>query len=388
MNKPNFFEENDNIKEISVSFILPNSTLAFNVYDDKGELVFPGHTRYTKEMLNDLKERGLTKLYYTQEEHGTDDNKSAVDKFIENYDYKGPKAISFNTQKKAIGLVDKLVNAFKNLIIDMNSESIFGLVDAINHDLNNSEEEEVINLLDMAEFEDYIYSHSLNVGVISMVFAKKLRLPEDLIREIGIGGFLHDIGTIDIPKSIINKREDLTAHEWTILQDHPLTGYEKVKNNCTISDVTKEIILKHHERVDGSGYPNGLKKDEIPNYVEIVALADIFDALTSDRPYRKGTTTSEALKYIQDIGNLYTLDLIKKFIKEMVILFREKDFYAEGTYVLLNTNELAKIISIDKKMLLRPTIQIISNNQGKRLNKAINIDLKIDFSREIIRKMK
>lgn len=385
----NFFEENENIKEISVSFILPNSTLAFNVYDNKGKLVLPGHTIFTKEILDDIKDKKIEKLYYTQEEQEIEElpKKSAVDRFVENYDYQGPKTISLSTQKKALGLVDKLVNAFKNLIIDMNSDSLIGLVDSINEDLNSSEED-VINLLDMTEYEDYIYSHSLNVGVISMLFAKKLRLPETMIREIGIGGFLHDIGTIDIPKSILHKIEPLSEHEKTIIQEHPITGYEKVKDNLTISDIVKEIILKHHERVDGTGYPYSIKKDEIPNYIEIVALADIFDAMTSERPYRKGAKTSDALKNIQDSSNLFSLDLIKKFIKEMIVLFREKDYYAEGTYVLLNTNELARVIAIDQKMILRPTIKIISNSQGKRLNKPIDVDLKVDFTREIIRKMK
>ncbi len=370
--------------EISLEHIAVNSTLAYPIYDKDDNEILPGHTILTKEKINSLIKSGITKVYYLKEAFNK--KKSAIKTYLNKNSYTGPRSISSKTQNKGINLMGDLVDAIKNYLIDFKSDDLNELVNAINKDLDENQQE-VVNLLDVIDFDDYTYTHSLNVGIISMVFARNNRLPKDVIRDIGIGGFLHDIGKIRLPKEIVNKTEELTPQEYTLLQEHSLIGYDIIKNDYFFSDLVKEIVLSHHERKDGNGYPNKLSGKEISNEIEIVSLADLFDSLTTEKPYRKSIDTRTALEQMLTYTNLFSKTLLKQFVKDMVIVFRESNFYPVGSYVILNTNELANVITIDKTNFFRPTINIISNQHGKRLNKPISVDLKIDYSRNIIKRI-
>lgn len=382
-------EEKDKaMKSINIDFIAANSTLAYPIYNEKGILLFKSHTKFSKDMIDELKAKEVNKLYYYPsdvEEHSNKPKKTAIQSFLDSYDYQGPRAVSKTTQKQALDLMDELVSAFKDQLLEVKPEAINSLVDAIKSDLE-SKDHSFINLIEGMEPETYIYTHSLNVSVISLYFCKKLRLSEELMKDIGVGALLHDIGLINVSDEILNKKGILSESEKKQVQEHPEIGFKKIEKNYSISDRVKEIILKHHERKDGKGYPEGNK--EVKEYIEIVALADIFDALTSLRPYRtRAYSTAEALKIIMDEGKAFSSNLLNRFVKEMVVLFKENNYYPEGTYVLLNTEELAKVEKINEDMVIRPLIRIISNQHGKRLTKPILVDLKIDLSREIVRKM-
>lgn len=368
-------------KSISLDFINPGMSLSFPVYTKDEKMLLRSNTPFTKELLSDLKAKGIDKLYYFNK------LSSEVQHFLDNYQYTGPRTIQKSTQKKAVKLMDTLVHSFKNLILDINPESVNALVDAINHDLDTSNEE-LVNLLEVMEFSDYLYTHSLNVGIISMLFAKKLRLSYDSIMSIGVAAFLHDIGMIHLPSNLIYKEDTLTNNERTLLEEHPELAYKMVEKNKNITSLSKEIIYSHHERYDGSGYPRGIQGGEVKVEYEVVALADIFDALTSLRPFReKAYKTEEALKIILDHSNSFRKEIVTKFVKEMVILFKESNFYPEGSIVQLNTKELARVEKVNKNHLLTPVISIIANDKGESPKRSILIDLKSDFTRYIVRKV-
>ncbi|GMT48648.1 MAG: hypothetical protein IEMM0008_0187 [bacterium] len=373
--------------EVELRFLTPDTRLAYPTFSETGKKVQESHIVFTEERINQLLASGIKKIHYkVPPEIKVRDTKPAIQAFLEKSSYKGPRVIKPETQMKAVQLMTNLVRAINDYMIEFNSEDLGKLVDAINDDIDKSEDE-IINLLDMIEYDDYTYTHSLNVGIISMFFAKKLRVEKSLIKEIGIGAFLHDIGKINLSKEILNKEDQLSPHEYVILQEHAELGYQMVKNNYTMGELPKEIILHHHERYDGSGYPRGLKENEIKNYVEIVALADVFDALTSKSPIGKSLNTADALEMMMSQGKQYRPSLLQRFVKEMIIFFREGNFYPVDSYVLLNTNELAKIVVINAQSILRPKVNIISNQHGKRLVKPIPIDLNIDISRNIVRRM-
>lgn len=151
----------------------------------------------------------------------------------------------------------------------------------------------VINLANSLEKKDkYTKNHCERVTKYSLAIAKKMGLNKEELLGLEFAGLLHDIGKIEIPSEIINKQGALTEEEYKIIKKHPELGFELLKN-LTFLDSSSRILLQHHERVDGKGYPYGLEADEIDKLAKILAVADAYDAMTTVRPYRKGKLNNE-----------------------------------------------------------------------------------------------
>jgi len=163
--------------------------------------------------------------------------------------------------------------------------------------------------------DNYTASHTLRVSMISHRIARKLGIDRTHLFYLSVGAMLHDFGKIEIPSEILNKPTKLTSEERAIIEQHPLIGAQYLKKQDFPKEIV-DVVMLHHERLDGSGYPLSLKGEEIPKLAQIVAIADIYDALTTDRPYRKGWSSYEALKYIHDHGK----DIVRKEIIESLEL--------------------------------------------------------------------
>ncbi len=164
--------------------------------------------------------------------------------------------------------------------------------------------------------DPYTKGHSTSVSRYSEALARAINLPESEIEQISLGALLHDVGKIGIPENVLRKTSNLSDDEWKIMKQHPVIGAEKVlKPNPILRDLIP-IVKYHHERIDGKGYPEGLKGDEIPLAARIVAIADTFHALVSDRPYRKGMQLEKACEILSlGAGTQWDEDLVRKFIQ-------------------------------------------------------------------------
>jgi HD-GYP domain-containing protein (c-di-GMP phosphodiesterase class II) len=163
--------------------------------------------------------------------------------------------------------------------------------------------------------DDYTALHTLRVLKICYEFGKELNLEKIDLFNLSIGAMLHDYGKVDIPFNMLNKPSSLTEEEFTEIMRHPVYG-ERYLRDLNFPKAVRDIVRHHHERIDGNGYPDGLKGDEIHMLVQIVAAADVFDALTTDRPYRKAITKARALKYLEEKGDqLISKGLLTKFIE-------------------------------------------------------------------------
>jgi putative nucleotidyltransferase with HDIG domain len=161
------------------------------------------------------------------------------------------------------------------------------------------------------------YAHSVNVGFLAISMAKILfrNSNEHNLYELGCGFFLHDLGKVQIDQAIINKPGRLTDDEMNIMRKHPSIGFKILSDARQLSEECKTIVLQHHERYDGTGYPNKLRGDEIHLYGKICALADVYDALTSKRPYREPLTPFDALVLMEiEMLNHFQKDLYRKFV--------------------------------------------------------------------------
>lgn len=226
----------------------------------------------------------------------------------------------------------------------------------------------VIHYLNQVRDKDeYTYQHSVNVAFYAMLTARWLKLPEKMIREIIQSALLHDIGKIEIPSSILNKKGKLSDQEYEIIKKHPAIGFHMVQNNPSISKNIAEAILQHHERIDGSGYPHHLPEQQISLYAKIIAICDVFDAMTQNRVYKDRVTPFDSFQMFLTQGlrsfDLHVLTVFMKNISSNYI----------GNRIRLNNGKKGQIVYIPPHNILYPVVRV----ETEYLDLSENTDLKI-----------
>ncbi|MBU1614666.1 HD-GYP domain-containing protein, partial [bacterium] len=218
--------------------------------------------------------------------------------------------------------------------------------------------EGILKLINLKDFDDYTFSHSVNVCLLSVLVGVELNFSKKELENLGLGALLHDIGKIKIPKEILNKPGRLTKEEFEFVKKHPEFGYQMIKEDAEIDLSSRLVIYHHHERLNGRGYPLGLKDEEIHDMAMVTALADVYDALTTSRPYRRGLSPYEAMKIIiSESPTNYRSGIASLFVKTFSL-------YPPGTFVKLNTEETGLVIRINKESIMRPVVRLLFD--GKR----------------------
>lgn len=215
-------------------------------------------------------------------------------------------------RKNSLLMMDNLLQRPTAENIRKSKKAITEIVELILKD-----DEAAEGLIQITDHDYYTYTHSVNVGLWAVSLAKTLfrdSWAHDL-HELGAGFFLHDIGKVRIDSAIINKPERLTHEEMEEMKRHPALGFRILDETRQLTEECRTVVLQHHERPDGAGYPKGLRGDQIHLYAKICSIADVFDALTSNRPYRQGSKPFEALKIMKNqmMGN-FQEDLFEKFV--------------------------------------------------------------------------
>lgn len=221
------------------------------------------------------------------------------------------------------------------------------------HDLYQliSEKNILANLYRLKSPIDYTYLHAVDVGIIAGLIGRLCSLEEQVVQSLISAGVMHDIGKSQIPNSILDKPSKPTTDEMDILKLHPLYGYHMVKNIPKISPAIEYGVLQHHERVNGSGYPAGLSRHLIHPFAKIIAIADVYDALTSNHVYRKSVTPFAALDIL--INQLFThFDL--KYCKQFIQYALNSLI---GSTILLNDHSQGKVLRFDYFMSAKPVVQ-------------------------------
>jgi HD-GYP domain-containing protein (c-di-GMP phosphodiesterase class II) len=230
----------------------------------------------------------------------------------------------------------------------------------------------LINLIDLKVFDDYTYYHSVNVGVLSIILGAAMNLNKNQLCNLGLASMLHDIGKVFVPKDILNKPGKLANEEFETIKSHSLKGYEYLKKMHNIPIPSCTAILQHHERFDGQGYPMGTTGNKISLFGKIIAIADVYDALTSNRSYRNAIVPSEAIEYI--MGGCKTL-----FDPALVDIFLQKIApYPIGSCVSLSNGMIGLVTENYSDCCLRPKVKIIKHEQMEVNPYFIN--LKCDMS--------
>ncbi|MGG4146417.1 HD-GYP domain-containing protein [Paenibacillus algorifonticola] len=203
--------------------------------------------------------------------------------------------------------------------------------------------------------DDYSYRHNIGVGVLSTLIGKWLDMDERDLMQLTMAATLHDIGKTKISNEILNKPALLDPKEFDLMKKHTIFGYEMLKETVGINHIQALVALQHHERQDGSGYPLGLRSEQIAPLSKIVAVADVFHAMTSDRPYRRALPFYETL--IQMNNNIFG-----EFDPQISKLFMDKMMQSMlGHQVLLTNNEIGSIVLINPQNALRPLVKMNDN---------------------------
>lgn len=224
-------------------------------------------------------------------------------------------------------------------------------------------------LLKLKFYDEYIFTHSLNVAVLAIGMGFHMNLTRADILNLGMGAMLHDLGKTGVPLAILNKKGRLTDEEYNTIKDHPLIGARLLEKHQEVPPQTIDMTRHHHERIDGSGYPDGLSGDELNSMLTITSLSDVYDALSSDRIYHKGLLPHEALKTIFALRDKQFNRLwIERFVQCLGI-------YPAGTLIQLNSGEIGVVSSINRSMLLRPVIRPIFDRFGRRATDKDFLDL-------------
>jgi putative nucleotidyltransferase with HDIG domain len=214
----------------------------------------------------------------------------------------------------------------------------------------------------LKERHEYTLTHSINVCILALTFGRHMKLHRSELELLGLGALLHDIGKLRIPNAILDKPGKLTPEEFAIMKTHPQEGYNILKVDKTLPIESLEIVLHHHERVNGNGYPGNFKSDEITLITKMASIVDVYDAITSDRCYHDGISPYLALQNIYSWAkNDFDKPLVQEFMSCMGL-------YPVGTIVVLSNGQTGIVISNTHATHLRPMVMLIKDSENNLLD--------------------
>ncbi|MBA6355992.1 MULTISPECIES: HD-GYP domain-containing protein [unclassified Colwellia] len=225
-------------------------------------------------------------------------------------------------------------------------------------------------VINIRKKDEYLLEHSVSVSVLMTIFARFLKIDKKIIQLLSVGAFLHDVGKINIPDSILNKPGKLTEAEFTIMKSHVNHSIKIIESTPGISELSLEVAALHHEKLDGTGYPYNIPKEKITKYGRMIAICDIFDALTANRCYKEGYSHIKAFSILRSLAQKEHLDqrLVDLFIKCMGI-------YPVGSLVELSSNKLAIVESRNDGDPINPNVRSFYNSLDGRYVMAEDINL-------------
>jgi putative nucleotidyltransferase with HDIG domain len=347
------------MRQANVTEKLIGKYLARDIYDDMGRLLLGKEIELSDVLIKKLLD---AEVYFV---------------YIEDQLSEGIEVKGLIEDTKMLGSINKVKNILQNVTVEkkdaaaMIREEDLEAVDSVIKDLIESLEENpdaLYTVVDLMGADMYTYKHSVNVAILSILTSRSLGYDYHLTKHIAMGALLHDIGKALVKGDLIQKQDKLTDEEFEEVKKHVEYGYDLVKDNISLSGYTKQIVRLHHEKRDGSGYPLGLKETEIPDFVRIITICDMFDAMTSNRVYRKSMPVYQAIEILM-ADSVFKLDaiILDFFLKNICV-------YPPGSGVRLCDGREGLVVQYNKYSPTRPIIRVFKSEEGYSEVSEINLE--------------
>ncbi|MDO5154540.1 MAG: response regulator [Eubacteriales bacterium] len=302
----------------------PGMVLARAVYDSNNRLLLAENQKLTAEYIRKLNLWGYPGFYIFDELSEGVEVEETISIELRN---RGVEAIREKN-------IDEMLDVAKDIVDQILSNGIMA-----------------IDMIDLRTYDDYTYRHSVNVAVIATILGIGMGLKKSQLEDLCTAAIFHDFGKLLIASDILNKPARLTVEEFNIIKKHPELSLSLLKKRPKISDECKMAVLYHHENEDGSGYPERLTSDEIPLFAKIIHVADVYDALTSKRPYKEPYTPSESIEYLMGGSNiLFDEKVVRAFMGCVPV-------YPKGVTITLSDERLA-VVYENNANPLRPKVRV------------------------------
>lgn len=341
------------MKRVRSQDLRPGMKTAEDVYSYNNQMIVPKGTILDDKVITRLEFYSVLAIRISDGDDAEEETQVVESTDETSYSKKIKASKQFQEFERSFLKNTELFKQSLKAIVDDGSaidskQLLHGITDMITSDMTSISVFDMLH--NMRQYDDFTYIHSMNVALICNVFAKWLNMSEKEVEIATMGGLLHDVGKLKIPDNIMRKPERLSPAEYNIIKTHSLQGYNILKSK-NVDESVKQCALMHHERCDGSGYPLGLNGDKINNYAKIVAIADVYDAMTAARIYRGPLCPFRVIGIFEAEG-------LQKYDSHYILTFLE---HIATTYmnnrVKLNNGEEGDVIFMNKNQFSRPMIQ-------------------------------
>ncbi len=332
----------EHMRKVSVDALKPGMIVGRPVYDENRYLLLNAGVELKKEYISTLKRMGVPAIYIQE--------KIISDIEIDDVILEETRVKAEKTVKNIVKELEKQPDVFTPNLIFTRKE-VGEIIDEITEQLlaNNNL---VVNLADIRSADNYTFGHCVNVAVLALTTAIAMDYPRPNLHRIGCGALLHDLGKTQVPASILNKKEHLSKDDWWEIQKHPYYGFTMVKESECVDHLSSLMLYQHHERLDGSGYPQRLMGDDIHEFAQLCAVVDVYDALTSDPPYREAFPPHRAVEILEVGGEQFSLDILQNFFKHVAA-------FPSGTFVELSTGYVGVVVHNKVGFPRHPLVRVL-----------------------------
>ncbi|HWR41270.1 MAG TPA: HD-GYP domain-containing protein [Patescibacteria group bacterium] len=342
------------MQKILITDIQPHTVLGRDIFDSRGRLLVSTGTRLTQKMIQRMTDLGIAAVY------AKNDLWNAVEV---------PEVVRDEVRRKARRSIQSVFDSIQQETpLDVyRVRKTAGLI--IDEILANPHA--LVHLTDIRTLDGYTLGHSVNVCVLSVMVGVKMQYDPSRLHDMATGALLHDVGKLAVPITILNKPGNLTADEFDIMKEHAVRGYEMLrKQHHDLSYPAIHIAFQHHEKYDGSGYPRGLQKTEIHEFSRIVAIADVYDALTTERVYKKAFLPHEAYEIMKN--STYTHfdpELLQVFLGQIAV-------YPVSSVLVLNNGDIGIVTQVPEGLPARPVVRLIFDKNINPYPPELTVDLR------------